>query len=573
MDRITRQLLSDFMESQEIPEVSESDDFEKFCNYAVIADEYNKTFDVDMVSTGSGNDTGIDGIAIIVNGHLVEDTDEVNDLLEGNGFLDVTYIFIQAKTSSSFDTKEMHAFYFGVSDFFSESPKLPRNDDILKFAEISNHIINNASDFKENPKCKTFFITTGSFTPEDGNLLAAVNTATENLRSYNLFEKIENAVLGANELGKLYRKSKNPTTSTFVFSNKVTLPDVEGINEAYFGIVPFSEFKKILTDDNEHMLSVFDDNVRDFQGVSNPVNQGISETLTSDTPNLFSVLNNGVTVVADSIKTAGNNLTISDYQIVNGCQTSNVLYESRGIENIETISIPLRLIVTNNEDVKAKITVSTNSQTAIKKEQLSAMSDFQKNLEHYYSSIDGEGKLYYERRAKQYNSNRNIIKRKIITVPIQIKSFYSMFHQNPHLVTSYFGSLVKNVGEQGSKIFEPDHQFAPYYLAGLTFYRLDSLFNSGEIDRKYRKVKFYLTMLVPMIASDDELPPLNSQRKVERYCAPLIKKLNDEEKCKKIFLTAAQIIDNSGADIDDKQALKSKAMTEKILSAYAGEKI
>jgi len=573
MDRITKQLLSDFIEAQEIPEVSESSDFEKFCNYTVIADEYNKTFDVDMISTGAGNDTGIDGVAIIVNGHLVEDTDEVNDLLESNGFLDVTYIFIQAKTSSRFDTKEMHAFYFGVSDFFSETPKLPRNDAITKYAEISNHIINNASDFKENPKCKTFFITTGIYNQEDEHLRAAVTTASESLKNYNLFEKIENTILGANELGKLYRKSKNPTTSTFVFSNKVTLPDVEGINEAYFGIIPFSEFKKILTDDNEHMLSVFDDNVRDFQGISNPVNKGISETLSSETPNLFSVLNNGVTVVADSIKTAGNNLTISDYQIVNGCQTSNVLYESRGIENIDTISIPLRLIVTDNEDVKAKITVSTNSQTAIKKEQLSAMSDFQKNLEHYYSAIEGDGKLYYERRAKQYNSNRNIIKRKIITVPIQIKTFYSMFNKNPHLVTSYFGNLVKNVGEQGSKIFEPDHQFASYYLAGLTFYRLDGLFNSGEIDKKYRKVKFYLTMLVPMIASDDDLPPLNSQKKVERYCAPLIEKLNNEEKCKNIFITATQIIDNSKADIDDKQALKSKAMTEQILNAYNGEKI
>lgn len=572
MDRITKQLLSDFFESQEIPESSEADDFEKFCNYTVIADEYNKTFDVDLVSVGSGNDTGIDGIAIIVNGHLVEDIDEVNDLLESNGFLDVTYIFIQAKTSSNFDTQEMHSFYFGVSDFFSEEPRLPRNDDIKRFNEISNHIINNASDFKENPKCKTFFITTGVYNQDDANLSAAVTAAGENLKSYNLFEKIDNVVLGANELGKLYRKTKNPTTSTFVFSNKVTLPDVEGINEAYFGILPFIEFKKILTDDNDHMLSVFDDNVRDFQGITNPVNKGISKTLSSETPNLFSVLNNGVTVVADSIKTAGNNLTISDYQIVNGCQTSNVLYESR-FENIDNIVIPLRLIVTNNEDVKAKITVSTNSQTAIRKEQLSAMSDFQKNLEHYYSSIEGEGKLYYERRAKQYNSNRNIVKRKIITVPIQIKAFFSMFNQNPHLVTSYFGSLVKNVGEQGSKIFEPDHQFAPYYLAGLAFYRLDGLFNAGEIDKKYRKVKFYLTMLVPMIASNEELPPLNSQRKVENYCAPLIEKLNDEKKCKDIFLTAAQIIDNSGANIEDKQALKSKAMTEQILNAYNGKKI
>jgi hypothetical protein len=141
------------------------------------------------------------------------------------------------------------------------------------------------------------------------------------------------------------------------------------------------------------------------------------------------------------------------------------------------------------------------------------------------------------------------------------------------MVTTYFGTLVKTMGETGSGIFEEDHQFAPYYLAGLAYYRLDSLFNSGEIDKKYRKVKFYLTMLLPMIASRDDLPPLNSQKKVERYCLPIIDKLNNTDSYKEIFLTAVKIIERSGAPIEDKQALKSKAMTEQILQAYAGEKI
>jgi hypothetical protein len=201
------------------------------------------------------------------------------------------------------------------------------------------------------------------------------------------------------------------------------------------------------------------------------------------------------------------------------------------------------------------------------------MSDFQKNLQHYYSSIDGDGKLYYERRAKEFNSNRNVIKRKVITISIQLKSFSSMFNKNPHMVTTYFGTLVKSMGKSGSGIFEEDHQFAPYYLAGLAFYRLDSLLNSGEIDKKYRKVKFYLTMLLPMLASSDGLPPLNSQRKVERYCNPIIEKLNDSDDYKSIFTTAVEIIERSRAPIEDKQALKSKAMTEQILNAYEGEKI
>jgi AIPR protein len=572
MDRITRKLLQDFLEEQELDGGEESDDFELFCNYSVLSNEYNKTFDVKAITVGAGADTGIDGLAIIVNGHLVEDTDEIDSLLESNGSLDVKYIFVQAKTSSNFDTKEMLAFYFGVSDFFSENPKLPRNDDIKKYSELSEYLLSKASQFNDNPICKTFYITTGVVN-EDPNISAIRSSSINELESYNLFEKVEASILGANELGKLYRKTKNPITSKFTFANKVTLPDINGIDQAFYGVLPFSEFRKLLIDDNDNIQSIFDDNVRDFQGSANLVNSNINETLIGSTPDLFSVLNNGVTIVANSIKTSANNLTISDYQIVNGCQTSNVLYENRNRPGIDDICIPLRLIVTSDEDIKSLITVSTNNQTAIKKEQLAAMSDFQKNLQHYYASIAGEGKLYYERRAKEFNSDRDIVKRKIITIANQIKSFSSMFNKNPHMVTTYLGTLVKTMGDKGSNIFEADHQFSPYYLSGLVFYRLDSLFNSGVIHKKYKKVKFYIVMLVPMIASNEDFPPFNSQRKCEKYCNPMIEKLNDEDVCLKIFSLAVQIIDRSGADVEDKQALKSSRMTEQILSAYQGEKI
>lgn len=573
MDRITKKLLEDFLIAQELNKTNESDDFELFSNYIAVSNEFNKSFDPVAVSVGAGNDTGIDGIAIIVNGRLVEDTNEIDDLLSSNGYLEATYIFIQAKTSSNFDTTEMRTFYFGVNDFFSEKPKLPRNEDVQKFNELSNYLLENASDFKENPKCKTYFITTGVLNNSDLNIQAVTAAAKEDLLSHNLFESIDIHVLGANEVGKLYRKTKNPITAKFNFANKVTLPEVDGIEESYFGVLPFYEFKNLLVDENGNIQNVFDDNVRDFQGTNNLVNTSISETLNSENPNIFSVLNNGITIVADSIKSSGNTLTVTDYQIVNGCQTSNVLYENRKNSSIDNIYIPLRLIATKDEDIKSKITVSTNNQTAIKKEQLSVMSDFQKNLQHYYASIVGDGKLYYERRTKEFYSNRDIPKKRIVTVATQLKSFSSMFNKDPHMVTTYFGTLVKNMIEGKSNIFSSNHQFAPYYLAGLTLYRLDTLFANGELDKKYRKVKFYLTMLVPMIATQEEVPPLTSQKKVEKYCDEIIKKLNDNEKCKAIFKAATEIIDRSGATIEDKQALKSKTMTNQILNAYNNEKV
>lgn len=572
MDRITKSYLADFFESQEMTKGTQSSDFERFCNYSIITNEYNKQFDIETVCVGSGADTAIDGIGIIVNGHLIDDIDEIDDLLSRNGYLEATYIFIQSKTSSNFETGKISLFYNGIEDFFSEYSTLPSNDEIKRKREISDHIFSKAADFKGNPQCKSYYVTTGVYNDDDMNISSIEHKHKQAMNESNLFRTVKTLILGAKELGKLYMKTKNPTSTTFTFVNKVTLPEIDGIDQAYYGVLPFSEFKKIIVDENENILSVFDDNVRDFQGIKNSVNRNISDTLSSETPQLFCALNNGVTIVADKIKPSGNNFTIEDYQIVNGCQTSNVLYECKGLNNIDTIMIPLRLIVTEDEEIKSKITVSTNNQTAIKKEQLSAMSDFQKNLEQYYNSIEGEGKLYYERRAKQYNTDRAVIKRRIINVSNQIKTFSSMFFDNPHQVTTYFGKLVSNIGERGSNIFEPDHQYAPYYLAGLTFYRLDSLFNSGYIDKRFRKVKFYITMLVPRIASHSEIPPLNSHSKVEKYCTPIIAQLNTEQQCKEIFEIATKIIVDSKAPIDDKQALKSKAMTEQILASYSNEK-
>lgn len=567
MDRITKSLLEDFKNTQEINQTPDDEAFEHFCNYSIISNQYSKTFDFTSISTGGGADTGIDGIGIIVNGHLLDNEEEIKEFLDNNGYIEATFVFIQSKTSSSFEGSEILKFYHGVIDFFSESPSLPRNEEITKFSELANSVFKNAAKFRRNPNIKVFYITTGGVS-SDQYITGIVETHKKSLSDLNLFEQIEVELLGAKEIGKLYRKAQNPISSTFIFSDKVTLPSIEGVIEAHYGVLPFKEFKKILIDENDSLLNVFDDNVRDYQGGQNMVNSEISETLRSDNPSLFSVLNNGVTVVADSIKTTANSITITDYQIVNGCQTSNVLFENRNNDGIDKIYIPLRLIVTQKAEVKSCITISTNNQTAIKKEQLSAMSDFQKNLELYYTSRMKEKGLYYERRAKQYAADTSIVKRRIITIANQVKSYSSMFRKDPHMVTTYYGKTIQNMGEKNSGLCEPDHQFAPYYMAGLAYYKLDSLFLSGSIDKKFKKVRFYMLMLALMISTDQPPPPMNSQKKTESFCNPIIKKLLDEASCLRVFEKAAEIIERSGAAIEDKQSLKSKPMTETIIAEF-----
>lgn len=567
MDRITRQLVDDFLASQEIKSISTDKDFELFANYSALSREYNQTFDVKSITIGAGNDTGIDGIAIIVNGYLVDDIDEVNDLLSRNGYIEVTYIFIQAKASPHFEGSKLNNFCFGVKDFFAEQPGLTRNEDVRRFADLSNSILNLAASFRENPKCKMYYITTGQWN-EDSNHIAVINNSKRELSLYNLFSDIDFFPVGAIELSKLYRQTKNPNDAEFIFKDKVTLPEISGIGEAYYGIIPFIEFKKILVDDNDNIRSVFDDNVRDFQGENNLVNKKISATITDEKSCHFVILNNGVTVVARKLKTSGNKFMISDFQIVNGCQTSNILYINRDKKDITNLHLPFRLIVTDDDLVKSQITLATNNQTAIKTEQLAALSEFQRNLELYYAATKGEGKLFYERRAKQYNNDNTVIKNRIITVAVQIKSFSAMFLQNPHLVTSFFGTIAKKCNEQGSLIFKADHSYAPYYLSSLAFYKLDGLFRSNSIDGKYRKVRFHLLMLFRLFAEEEKPPQLTDKKTMEKYCQVIIDKILNYDICLTIFSKAINVIDSSEINLSDKQHMKQASIVENILETY-----
>jgi hypothetical protein len=563
MDRITESLIKELLVNLELASAGEAKDFERLTNFTIISNEYNKTFDVDSVTVGEGNDTGLDGIAIIVNGQLTESIEEVDDLLTKNNSLEVEYIFIQAKSSPNFESAQINTFFFGVQDFFASSPRLVRNSDISKFAEISNHIYGKAPRFKNNPILKLYFSTTGKWT-EDQNLKAVADNGISVLENTNLFEKVSFIPIGARELANLYRKTKEAIHTTITFNNRITIPKIKGISQAYIGLLPFSEFEKIVSNDEGNLLNVFEDNVRDFQGENNDVNSGIANTLNDKDSEIFSVLNNGVTIVASSISPTGDQFTISDYQIVNGCQTSNVLYNNRKSSTIAKVYIPIKLIATTDDEIKTQITLATNNQTPIKKEQLAALTAFQRSLEQYYNSYTGESKIYYERRSKQYNSDNSVIKTKIITVPFQIKSFAAMFLDEPHNVTSFFGYIIKRLNEGKIQIFNHDHLYSPYYTSAYAYYKLESNFRKGTIDSSYKKVKFHILMLFRILVAKAPLPQFNS-KKIDKYCREILDILDDDEKALNYFKECTYIIDNAEFNKADKQDIKLAQKTKNLI--------
>lgn len=569
MNTITKSLMDNFIQSHEYVGLSESESFERFAAYSVLRKNFGQEFDLDDVLIGAGEDTGIDSLAIIVNGILVNSIEEIEDLLSRNKYLDISYVLVQAKTSGSFDAASISTFCRGIEDFFLDTYRLRRNDKIMQKRDIHNYLMQNVMKFSTNPRCLYYYVCTGYW---DENLQDHKNILdnTKNvLTRASIFSHISYKACGANEINTLYKETSKQLAVQILFSSKATLPLIPTVQSAYIGILPIAEFKKLILDDEGNIRNVFDDNIRDFQELSNPVNKTISETLESDTSSLFPLLNNGVTIVADDIKQTGDTLVLYNYQIVNGCQTSNVIAHHCKRSDPQNLHIPVKIIQTNNETTKNQITFATNNQTPVKREQLAALTQFQRTLEDYYNACQNEPHIVYERRSNQYANSNDIKKGKIITISCQIRSFAAMFLRCPHRVTSYYGKLTENLAKNDSEIFNPTHQPLTYYLSGLAYYRLESLFKSMTLSGEFKKFRYFILLgfLLSIINKKLSKQDLSSEKINKKLLAPLEEKLLDPKACNSLMKHVAKQIKNSNIDFS-KEYLKTAECTKEVIALF-----
>ena len=539
MDLVTQNLLASFAQEESLPsDLEDSVLFEHFVNFSAVSTEYGEEFDVEELHTGGTDDLGIDGLAIVANGTMVYDWAEVEDLAATNKYLEVELIFCQAKSGGNFNGAEISNFFFGIGDLFSSKPALARNAKIAAKEKLIREIYKKSALFKRgNPSIKIYYVTNGKW-QEDLKLLARIENEKDNLLELNVFLKVDFIPVDARGLQRLYARAKNRLSKSIDFVSKVTLPTLPGIQESYLGYLPVDEYIKLITDDAGNIIrGLFYDNVRDFQG-ENPVNHEMEDTLNSSAQQLFVLMNNGVTIVADSISKTGDAFTIEDYQIVNGCQTTHVLFNN--IKALKgPVHIPVKLIVSQDSEVKNKIIKATNRQTPVKTEELTALTDFQKALEDYYTAISGDCQLFYERRSQQYRATAGIEKIRIVSISNQIRSFASMFLGLPHQASRYYGTLLKSIQ---TKIFVPGHPAVAYYASALALYRFEAMIRKKQIPYKYRPFRYHLIAILRIQIAGKVIPAM-STNKFEKFCDGLIVVLKDEKKCSAAFKKAVGTLD------------------------------
>ncbi|RSK05647.1 AIPR protein [Streptococcus mitis] len=538
---IIKSYVNDFADKHEISKKQRKDEhllFESYINDAIVS-VYGNDANVSYEDMETGSAFGIDGVAIFVADKLVQSVEDVDYVVENLKRFDVEFYFIQTKTSEKIDRQELNDFFTGVRRFFD----FDRDScDILEldvFWETAKYIFTKASRFKENPKLNTFFVSLDTNEDEklkDEHILKTIEMGVSDLEKLSLFGTILSPkIMGLKSVMELHRKNQSDLEiSISMTKTPVAYPkDMSGkIKNGYYGLIRLEEFIKLLSDeiDGKKVLrrGIFDDNIRYYLGADEKieVNHNMKNQLVGEDSYLFGLLNNGITIIGDDIKLNSEELTLVNYQIVNGCQTSNVIFESLdSISETDEIYLPVRFIATTDEETKNSIIKATNSQTTLKPEQLAALAPIQKNIEEYYRSKEKERNsvgLYYERRTEQYRDD-NISKTKIINIPIQIKATSAMFLNLPHEVSGQYGKVERNT--RNALFNENDLKYINiYYSSGLTFYKVER-YVRNNYDRKYFKARWHLMMIIKYLLGDgkDELGITKFNSKISHKIEEVVK--------------------------------------------------
>ena len=489
MDSITKSYLDNFINKIGLDSnLKESVKFEHFCSYSLLSQKINSNLlktDLEVISTGDSK--GVDTIAFCINEKLILTDDEIDNFDNQRFFVDI--FFLQSKTSDSFQDSELGSFLDVIIDFFSEKPQynLP---EFNESKNIWNKLKSKIPSIRSiNLHC--WYVSLGQKQENQTTIDTTKNIKQQSLTQTSLFGNIEIVLIDKSTLISTHKKTINPLTTTFKFDNKIPLSGISNVTEAYIGFIPFSEFKNLIMDETKTKVkSLFNDNLRDFLGLDNPINQGIKKTLDDRKFNEFSLLNNGITVIADNNRGKGNTFILDNYQIVNGCQTSNVLFECKDIQDIDSVVIPLKVVITQNEDLRDEIVLTTNSQSIYTEVQLFSITQFQKTLEDYYTSNKQIDNVYYERRTNQFATS-GTSRSNIIEIREQLKSFMAMFFDLPHLVA---GNVGKVVSIHRDKFFQKEHSPIPYYISGLMSLKWDKFLSKNDSIKDFNKYRYHIFM-------------------------------------------------------------------------------
>ncbi|HEX8288046.1 MAG TPA: AIPR family protein [Pyrinomonadaceae bacterium] len=414
------------------------------------------------------HDYGIDAIYLSANGEVVNSVEQLDEFNEDTKFV---FHILQFKKSRGIEQSDLLKFKEGIKRVFIENDIDARKNEYLfnRATELNDIKLSIYQAFSaEQVHIKLYMVFTGlKENIEKDELLTTQISAIKELLIENAYLGNSFSVLGAQELLNLSKQGEEIVDIVKYVKTLKYITEIERNKKlnGYISIMNASEIAKLV---KNWQTAIFEANIRDYYR-RNDLNKKIIQTSVSkEEAKYFWSFNNGLTITCRKVEELPNDqYRLYGIQIVNGCQTSNALYqaasnleraeilkekeirgelnrtEERELENIQNqvlnpdTTVLTKIIETNSGELVYRITETTNSQTPIKSFSLKANEDIQQNIEEYFLNNN----IYYERRVNFY---RNQGKRNVISIQKLFQVFTAQILFRPSEVRTRPKALFTN---------------------------------------------------------------------------------------------------------------------------------
>ncbi len=465
--------------------------FEAFTAYCAFtrysADNVEAT---DLVYDGA--DPGIDGALLFLDDRAVFSADELEEIFKSSRReFHVTVVLTQAKRSVTWSKQEIDSFVAAITDYLSEAPKQPHSQFLADFKSMFQLLFKNIGRIRGGlPDLHTYFFTAAPDT-DAVEINAAFDAGLIAIGALGYSNDTKLVKAHRDVIHEYWLAADGPVEASLTTVGYAPFPAAQSINNAYVATVKARSFIQAILKDQHGVprKKLFEENVRDFLGVDADVNAEIAGTLgDANKKARFGLMNNGVTIVASSVRPSGQEIYIRDFQIVNGCQTSNVLI-ALDDQTDDTVSLMVKLIEADDPAVIDDIVRATNRQSKVEDAQFVSTMATLRDLERYFNARGaGEAnRLYFERRKGQYGPE-NVAPVRIFDVRETARCYAATVMMRPDLASRYPNRLT---GELLSEVFGAGKPEEDYYTACFCHYRLRMLTSNKRFDGKYSRVRIH----------------------------------------------------------------------------------
>ena len=571
--------------------------FEHFSAYVVLRNWHLDDMEPDQtqpIVIGGQFDHQIDSVAVVMNNKLILTAEQFEkEATDPDADDGVKLIFIQSTVTERFDLHKMQVFVNGVEMFVNNETFFQANEELQRKRELFAAILDQFPD-EEKDAIQIFMYFVAMPDGDKEDLISQWRAWSESNIRKSGFQNI--TAEGINErrfalcLDRIDvqkgLKSSQPS-ETYQRSLDVTtlmkVPSPAGGNgPSFIGCFNAGQLISLLeSEDGQGLLdSVFIENVRGFQGMNGVVNKAIGDTvINSDARSQFFVRNNGVTIVAENAQFQNGRLTLENYQIVNGLQTSHVLYNHRSTfeKSEEEILVPIKIVVTNDVAIKDAIIESTNLQTKIGEVEFLSRRPIIRRIEARMSDLRGTGDgpdLWLERRPGQFDSYPEIPSLSTISARDLMMVYVSVFLDYPHEAKSGPARVIKRVPSQ---IFAEHHSVETYRVAAWILHLVRSYCRSEGIPRQ-PNLEWHLAFGIRHYLYHNRFPKKGDRAAIDAFSTGVKATLTNTAKIKIGFDECLEIVRTArkgpsrGASNTDFLALsKSTAFIKRQINKVRGD--